>query len=225
MWFLCRMICKLQSHVRRGQLANFLKRENGIRLILAPKSHKHLGNSWTPTTQGRVKLPGSFNLVGILRVMIELQVSVNSTVWLSSHLLLLVIISLRYFAYVGISVRASAKGILSSSFLKVFKNLVNLFWSLGFFNLCGKGILVSYFCEFGTDSCFFPSLSFCYSLPSLKLSSPFWFPCLVFLPLLSWSHLHILFPCHFSMRWLLTASLDLFQYCLEGSLDFFVLLH
>ena len=47
-----------------------------------------LENSQVPKTQGIVKLPESFSLVGILHEMIELQVFESGTVWFSSQFLL-----------------------------------------------------------------------------------------------------------------------------------------
>ena len=74
----------------------------GINLIFAPKSHKHIGNLLVPIMHGIVKLPGSFNLVGILREMIELQVSVKGTVSCSFQRRLFVIRSFQNIAYLGI---------------------------------------------------------------------------------------------------------------------------
>src|ERR1043165_9160954 len=58
---------------------NLLKIDKGIRFILAPRSHMHLGNDISPSSQGIVKLLGSFSLVGIVAVIILLQSSVNNT--------------------------------------------------------------------------------------------------------------------------------------------------
>ena len=40
---------------------NFLQTESGIRLMLAPRSHKTLSKNEFPIVQGKVKLPESFN--------------------------------------------------------------------------------------------------------------------------------------------------------------------
>ena len=41
-----------------------LKMDKGMRLILAPKSHRALSKIEFPILQGIIKLPGSFNLCG-----------------------------------------------------------------------------------------------------------------------------------------------------------------
>ena len=117
--------------------------------------------------QGIVKLPGSLSLIGIFLEIMELQVSVKGTVSLSFYFRLLVIISLRNFAYFGISFKASERGIFNSNFLKVSMNLVNL-CSSSFVLLClkGKGSLRTYLDMSTMGGC-----STCFSIDSSSFFS------------------------------------------------------
>ncbi|WZZ70542.1 hypothetical protein YC2023_081912 [Brassica napus] len=49
---------------------SLLAMERGIRLTLAPKSHRHLSKVNFPMAQGKVKLPGSSSFLGMVSLWI-----------------------------------------------------------------------------------------------------------------------------------------------------------
>ena len=81
---------------------NFLHRDKGIMVTLAPKSQRALLISSFLTTQGIVILPGSFSFGGSLFLMTALHSSLSGMVLCVSYFLLLDRISFRHFAYFGI---------------------------------------------------------------------------------------------------------------------------
>src|ERR1044072_9105776 len=110
--------------------------------MLAPKSHKAFSMSTPSMVTGTVKLPGSFNLGGSFLCRIALHSSDNIIVSLSSlNLLLRDNISFINLAYACICSKASEKGILTSSFLKISRNLENCFSKFFFIKALGKGTL------------------------------------------------------------------------------------
>src|ERR1044072_5468901 len=114
----------------------------GIRFILAPKSHRAFSMATPSMLTGTVKLPGSFNLGGSFLCRIALHSSVSIIVSLSSlNLILLDSISFINLAYAGICSKASEKGMLTSSFLKISRNLANCFSKFFFIKALGKGTL------------------------------------------------------------------------------------
>src|ERR1044072_4037030 len=122
-----------------SSLSNIVR---GIRFILAPTSHRAFSMATPSMLTGTVKLPGSFNLGGSFLCRIALHSSDNIIVSLSSlNLLLLDNISFINLAYAGICSRASEKGILTSSFLKISRNLENCFSKFFFIKALGKGTL------------------------------------------------------------------------------------
>ena len=68
---------------------NSLNIDSGIRLILAPRSHKAFSKMEFPIVHGIVKLPGSFSFCGSFRCRMALHSSVRFTVSKSVSLLLL----------------------------------------------------------------------------------------------------------------------------------------
>ena len=68
---------------------NHLKMDKGIRLILAPKSHRALSKIEFPILQGIVKLHGSFSFYGNFLSSMALHSSVRFTVSNSDNLLFL----------------------------------------------------------------------------------------------------------------------------------------
>ena len=84
--------------VRRASLnLNRLNIDSGMRLILAPKSHKAFSNMEFPIVYGIVKLSGSFSFYGSFRCRMALHSSVRFTVSKSDNLLLLDSISFMNF--------------------------------------------------------------------------------------------------------------------------------
>ena len=59
---------------------NRLNIDSGMRLILAPRSHKAFLKMEFPIVHGIVKLPGSLRFCGSFRCMMALHSSVRSTV-------------------------------------------------------------------------------------------------------------------------------------------------
>ena len=76
---------------------NRLNIDSGIRLILAPISHKAFLNMEFPIVHGMVKLPGSFSFCGIFRCRMALHSSVRFTVSKSNSLIFLDDISFMNF--------------------------------------------------------------------------------------------------------------------------------
>ena len=76
-------------------MLSLLQIDNGIRLILAPKSHSALSMTNFLITQGMEKLPGSLSLGGMLFCIIALHSAVSNTISLSLSFFLLDKISLR----------------------------------------------------------------------------------------------------------------------------------
>ena len=68
---------------------NRLNIDSGIRLMLAPRSHKAFSKMEFPIVHGMVKLPGSFSFCGSFRCKMALHSSVRFTVSMSDSLLLL----------------------------------------------------------------------------------------------------------------------------------------
>ena len=68
---------------------NRLNIDRGMRLILAPRSHKAFLKMEFPIVHGIVKLPGSFSFCGSFRYRMALHSSVRFTVSKSDSLLLL----------------------------------------------------------------------------------------------------------------------------------------
>src|ERR1044072_5422858 len=122
-----------------SSLSNIVR---GIRFILAPKSHRAFSMATPSMLTGTVQLPGSFNFGGSFLCRIALHSSVSIIVSLSSlNLLLLDSISFINLAYAGICSKASEKGMLTSSFLKISRNLENCFSKFFFIKALGKGTL------------------------------------------------------------------------------------
>ena len=71
--------------------------DSGMRLILAPRSHKAFSKMEFPIVYGIVKLPGSFSFCGSFRYRMALHSSVSFTVSNSDSLLLLDSISFMNF--------------------------------------------------------------------------------------------------------------------------------
>ncbi|KAK8572983.1 hypothetical protein V6N12_029023 [Hibiscus sabdariffa] len=79
-------------------IPSFLKTDLGIRLMLAPGSHKALPTYWFPMEKGMVKLPGSIILVGTLLYIIAKHASVAAVISSSPILVFLDTMSLRNLA-------------------------------------------------------------------------------------------------------------------------------
>jgi len=118
-----------------------LKRDKGIKLILAHKSHMALSMASLPITQGIEKLPGSPTFGGNF-LMIALLSLVKVIVSLCSIAFFFEKIFLINLAYRGIRVKASAKGILKQIFLSILINFLNCASKEGLARPNGKGILV-----------------------------------------------------------------------------------
>ena len=76
---------------------NHLKIDSGVRLILAPISHKAFSKMEFPIVHDIVKLSGSFNFCGSFRCRMALHSSVRFTVLKSHSLLFLDSISFMNF--------------------------------------------------------------------------------------------------------------------------------
>ena len=81
---------------------NFLHRDKGIIVTLAPRSQRALLMENLPTTQGIVILPGSFSLGESLFLMTALHSSFRGIVSCASHFLLFDKISFKNLAYLGV---------------------------------------------------------------------------------------------------------------------------
>ena len=57
-------ICKEIEVGVRSPMSSLLRMDEGMRLILAPRSHSAFSIMWPPIEQGIVKLPGSFSFSG-----------------------------------------------------------------------------------------------------------------------------------------------------------------
>ena len=118
---------------------NFLHKDRGIIVTLAPKSQRALLISSLPTTQGIVILPGSFSLGGSLFLITALHSLLSGMVSCVSHFLLLDRMSLRHFVYFGIWMTVSRKGIVISSYLNTLRTFWNYLSSLELCILWGNG--------------------------------------------------------------------------------------
>ena len=109
---------------------NFMHRDKGIIVTLAPRSQRALIMENLPTTQGIVILPGSFSLGESLFLITALHSSLSGMVSCVSHFLLLDRMSLRHFTYFGIWVTTSRKGIVMSNYLNTLRTFWNCLSSL-----------------------------------------------------------------------------------------------
>ena len=116
---------------------NFLHKDRGVIVILAPKSQRALLISSLPTTQGIVILPRSFSLGGSLFLMTALHSSFRGIVSCASYFLLFD--SFKNLAYLGIWMTASKKGIVMSSCLNTFRAFWNCLSRAKLCNLWGNG--------------------------------------------------------------------------------------
>ena len=118
-----------------------LQIEYGIKLPLAPKSHKALPFSIFPIVHGNEKLAGYFNFFRIdfwkpHYVHSALRVMVST----SSSFRFLDNISFRNLAYNGICAKASEKGLFICNCPEVCKNFSYCFSNFLLCTLCEKGI-------------------------------------------------------------------------------------
>ena len=112
---------------------NRLNIDSGMRLILAPRSHKAFSKIEFPIVHGIVKLPGSFRFYGSFRCRMALHSSVRFTISKFDNLLFLDSISFMNFTQLGIFSNALANGMFICRFLNTSRNLVNCLSNLLFF--------------------------------------------------------------------------------------------
>src|SRR5262249_49473166 len=115
--------------------------EYGMRFMLAPKSNTALSILCSPTVMLMLKLPGSFNLGGILCNRTALAVSEICTFSSFPNLFFLLVSFLKNFAYEGMFLIKAKRGrliISLESISKILEKILSLLFSI---NRLGKGTL------------------------------------------------------------------------------------
>ena len=108
-------------------------------LIDAPRSHMAFLIPTFPILQEIANIPLSLHLVGSSLLITAVTTSPTLTFSLSASFLLFVQSSFRNFAYFGICLTASRRGMLISTFLKVSRISFSSFSFCVLSNLFGKG--------------------------------------------------------------------------------------
>jgi len=114
----------LKSILVRATLRCLILRhiERGIKLMLAPKSKRALPIDTSPIEHGMVTFPGSLNFCGKILWITALQFPSTTMLSLLIYFLFFVRRSFRNLAYKGIYCKASIKGMVISSLLKMSRN-------------------------------------------------------------------------------------------------------